>query len=158
MKRISVTDGAKQAARDADNSPGEQGKTCGSHDVNRVTYVAVGVVIVQNTKRYGRKDASKVEEERRREHLLRRLDATQAVLVIGCVVGQSASKILADPLAEAAQLFRFLIIKWRVNSGKKRRWGIKDLRCFRRTTGGSDSCRGQLAPRPPALRPIPACA
>lgn len=68
----------------------------------------MGVVIVEDAERYGRKDAREVEEKCRREDFLRRLDARQAVLVIGGVVRQAAGEVLADALPEAAQLLRFL--------------------------------------------------
>lgn len=69
----------------------------------------MSVVIVENAESDGRKDAGEIEEERRRQHFLWRLDADQAVLVIGDVVRQPAGQILADTLAETAQLVPLLL-------------------------------------------------
>ena len=48
------------------------------------------VVIVENAESNSRQDAGKVEEERRRQDLLRRLDARQSVFVIGNVVRKTS--------------------------------------------------------------------
>lgn len=80
-----------------------------------LTYFAVGVVVVEDAERDGRKDAREVEEERRRENLLWRFDSCQAVFVVGDVVRQAAGKILADALTEPTEPFRFLFKKKKAN-------------------------------------------
>ena len=50
------------------------------------THLAVGVVIVEDAESDGGKDASKVEEAGGRQHFLRRLEAEDAVRVVGDVV------------------------------------------------------------------------
>ena len=64
----------------------------------------MGVVVVEDPECDGRQDAGKVKEQRRRQDLLRGLDARQAVLVVGHVMRQSPGEILSNTLAEPAQL------------------------------------------------------
>ena len=54
------------------------------------TNFAVSVVVVEDAKGDGRKDAGKVEEQRRRQDLLRCLDTGQPVFVVGDVVRKTS--------------------------------------------------------------------
>jgi len=63
----------------------------------------VGVVIVENPESDGWKKTGKVKEEGRRQNLLRRFFAKDAIDVVGNVMGKTSAKIFANALPKLAE-------------------------------------------------------
>ena len=69
---------------------------------NRTDF-AVRVVIVEDAKSDGWQNAGKVEEERRREDLLGRLDTRQSIFVVGNVMRKTTPQVFTNSLPKVAQ-------------------------------------------------------
>jgi hypothetical protein len=64
----------------------------------------VSVVIVEDPESDGWKETGKVKEKGRRQNLLRRLFAHDAINVVGNVMGKTSVKIFANALPKLAKI------------------------------------------------------